>query len=221
MGDPRKFRGKYSRPAHPWQAARIEEESALVREYGMRSKRELWKVISKLKSFKNQAKRLIALRTEQSKLEGRQLLGRLNNLGLLPAAAVLDDVLALSLKNLLDRRLQTLLLKKGFAKTPLQARQFIVHEHVIVGKKQVCSPCYIVPVSEESQIGIIATSSLANPEHPERATKKVVHEVKKEEVKEEVKKEIPKKEAPKKEVPKEVKKEKPKEVKKESKGEKK
>jgi len=197
MGDPRKFRGKYSGPAHPWQAARIEEESIVVREYGMRTKRELWKVESKLKGFKNQAKRLIALRSEQAKLEGKQLLGRLNNLGLLPVDAVLDDVLALTLKNLLDRRLQTLLLKKGFAKTPLQSRQFIVHEHVFVGKKQVCSPCYLVPVSEEGQIGIIATSSLANPEHPERVTKKVVHEVKapaevRKEAPKEVKKEEPK-----------------------------
>ncbi|VVB81618.1 30S ribosomal protein S4 [uncultured archaeon] len=199
MGDPRKFRGKYSGPAHPWQAARIEEESLLVREYGMRTKRELWKVVSKLKSFKNQAKSLIALRTEQSKLEGKQLLARLNRLGLLPLTASLDDVLALTLKNLLDRRLQTFVFKKGLARTPLQSRQFIVHEHVFVGKKQVCSPCYLVPVSEEDQIGIIATSSLANPEHPERVTKKVVHEVKKEEVKApEVRKEAPKKEEPKK-----------------------
>lgn len=171
MGDPRKFKNKYSGPAHPWQRARIEEERVIVREYGLRTKRELWKISSKLKSFAAQAKRLIALRTPQAKLETKQLLERLNRLGLLPLTAVLDDVLALTIKNLLDRRLQTLVFKKGLARTPLQARQFIVHEHVLVGKKQVCSPNYLVPVADEAQISIIATSSLANPEHPERAFK--------------------------------------------------
>ncbi len=171
MGDPRRFKNKYSRPAHPWQLARIEEEHVVVREYGFRAKRELWKVESKLKSFASQAKRLTALRTTQAKLETKQLLDRLNRLGLLPVSATLDDVLGLTLKNLLDRRLQTLVFKKGLARTPLQARQFIVHEHVLVGKKQVCSPNYLVPVADEAQISIIATSTLANPEHPERAFK--------------------------------------------------
>lgn len=171
MGDPRKFKNKYSGPAHPWQGARIEEERIVVREYGMRTKRELWKVQSKLKSFAAQAKRLIALSTPQAKLETKQLLERLNRLGLLPLTASLDDVLALTLKNLLDRRLQTFVFKKGLARTPLQARQFIVHEHILVGKRQVCSPNYLVPVADETQISLIATSSLANPEHPERAFK--------------------------------------------------
>ena len=137
----------------------------------MKTKRELWKVDSKLKSFAAQAKRLIALRTEQAKLESKQLLARLNRLGLLPATATLDDVLALTLKNLLDRRLQTLVFKKNLAHTLRQARQFIVHEHVLVGKRQVSSPSYLVPVSDEGMISILPTSSLANPEHPERAFK--------------------------------------------------
>jgi len=171
MGDPRKFKSKYSRPGHPWQLARIEEERVLVREYGLRTKRELWKVSSKLKVFANQAKRLIALRTEQSALEGKQLLGRLSKLGLLPAGAKLDDVLALNIKNLLDRRLQTIILKKGFARTPLQARQFIIHEHVVVGKRNVTAPSYLVPVGEESSVSLVAASTLANPEHPERSIK--------------------------------------------------
>jgi small subunit ribosomal protein S4 len=171
MGDPRKFKSKYSGPGHPWQRARLEEEGVLAREYGLATKRELWKVASKLKTFASQAKRLIALRTVQSEREKKQLLDRVARLGLLPAGAKLDDVLALTVKDLLNRRLQTVVLKKGLARTPRQARQFIVHEHILVGSKKVSAPSYLVPVSEENLVSFVSNSSLANPEHPERAIK--------------------------------------------------
>lgn len=171
MGDPRKFKAKYSGPGHPWQRARIESERGVVREFGLLSKRELWKVDSKLKVFANQAKRLIALRTVQAELEKKQLIDRVSRYGLLSAGAKLDDVLGLDVRDLLNRRLQTLVLKKGLARTPVQARQFIVHGHILVGSKKVSSPSYLVPVDEEAQISFVSSSSLANPEHPERAIK--------------------------------------------------
>lgn len=171
MGDPRRFKSKYSGPGHPWQRARIEEERVLSREYGLTTKRELWKVNSKLKSFARHAKRLIALRTTQAELEKKQLIGRVARLGLLSASAKLDDILALNVKDLLNRRLQTLVLKKGMARTPWQARQFIVHEHVVIGGKKINAPSYLVPVSEEAQISFIGNSSLASPEHPEHTIK--------------------------------------------------
>ncbi len=172
MGDPRKFRGKYSKPGHPWQKARIEAEKPILKEYGLRTKRELWKMDSNLKAFAKQAKRLIALRGTQAELEKKQLLSRLERLGLVKTGAGLDDVLAINLKNLLDRRLQTLVFKKGLAKTPLQARQFIIHEHVNVGSKVITSPSYIVKLAEEQQVTMTTNSPLANPEHPERRNAK-------------------------------------------------
>lgn len=171
MGDPRKIRGKYSGPGHPWQRARIEAEKELVVEYGLSTKRELWKANSKLKDFANQAKRLIALRTAQAELETKQLLDRVARLGLLKTGAKLDDVLGLTIKNLLDRRLQTLVLRKGMARTPGQARQYIVHEHVMIGPKKITAPSYIVPIAEEAQISFVGNSTLANPEHPEHTIK--------------------------------------------------
>ncbi|MBW2969619.1 30S ribosomal protein S4 [Candidatus Woesearchaeota archaeon] len=205
MGDPRRFRNQYSRPRHPWQLARIEEERLLVKEYGLKTKRELWKVDSKLKSFAEQAKRLTALRTEQAELEKKQLLERLNRLGLLPVGAGLDDVLGLNVKNLLERRLQTLVFKKGFARSPRQARQFISHRHVLIGNKQMSAPGYLVPAADEESISIVATSSLSNPEHPERV--RVVKEVPAEpEPAPEKKPKAPKKEVKKKAPEKEVKK---------------
>lgn len=171
MGDPRKFRNKYSGPVHPWQRARLEEESVLVKEYGLKTKRELWKVSSKLKSFAQQAKSLIALRTDQAEVERKQLIDRVARLGLISSSAKLDDVLGLSVRDLLNRRLQTVVFKMGLAKSPYQARQFIVHEHILIGGKKVSAPSYIVPVSEESLITFVGSSSLSNPEHPERAVR--------------------------------------------------
>ncbi len=171
MGDPRKFKSKYSGPGHPWQRARIEEERILSREYGLATKRELWKATSKLKNFAAQAKKLIALRTAQAEIEKKQLLDRVAKYGLLSATAKLNDVLALTVRDLLNRRLQTLIYKKGYARTPRQARQYIVHEHVLVGEKKISAPSYLVPIADEAAISFVSNSSLANPEHPERAFK--------------------------------------------------
>ncbi len=171
MGDPRRFKNKYFGPGHPWQRARIEGERALVKEFGLKTKRELWKADSKLKSFADQAKKLVALRTAQAEVERKRLLDRMNRLGLLPAGAKLSDILALSVKDLLNRRLQTIVHKKGMARTPVQARQFIVHEHVMVGPKKISAPSYLVPVSQEASISFVSNSTLSNPEHAERAVK--------------------------------------------------
>ena len=118
MGDPRKIRSRLEGPSHPWQKERIEQEKELVQEYGLKNKSEIWRQMSKLKGFARQAKRLVALRREpQSEIEKIQLLTRLNKLGLLSKEAVLEDVLGLTIKDLLELRLQTLVCRKGFAKS--------------------------------------------------------------------------------------------------------
>ena len=172
MGDPRKFTNKFAKPGHPWQRARMEEEKPIQREYGLKTKNELWKATSVLKTFANHAKRLTALRTTQAETEKKQLLERLVRLGLLKTGATLDDVLALTVKNLLERRLQTLVLRKELARTAVQSRQLIVHGHVLINNKKVSAPSYIVPLAEESNISFMSKSSFANPEHPERTIKK-------------------------------------------------
>lgn len=172
MGDPRRLSNKFSGPRHPWQRERMAQERALVVDYGLKTKRELWKMASKVKSFANQAKRLIALRTTQSETEGKQLIGKLSRYGLLSANATLNDVLSVDVRQLLDRRLQTVLVKKGLARTPSQSRQFIVHGHVLVNGKKVGSPSHLVTVEDEPHITFIEKSSLANPEHPERSVQK-------------------------------------------------
>lgn len=169
MGDPKKTRKKYATPSHPWQKERIEEENAIIKEYGMKNKKEIWKMRSFLQNAKHQAKRIVALKDSQAEKEKALLLGKLMRYGLLKENSSLDDVLGLSLKDVLERRLQTLTKKHGHAKTMNQARQFIVHAHVTVRGKTVTSPSYLVSVEEEPMISFSGISSLANTDHPERS----------------------------------------------------
>lgn len=174
MGDPRKARKKYSTPIHPWQKFRIEDEKVLIQEYGLKNKKEIWKIASKVKGFSRQAKNLIARTTPQGEKEKRQLILRLNRLGLLSQEANLDDVLGLETRDLMERRLQTMVLRKGLAKSPRQARQFIIHQHIMVGNKLMTSPNYLVKMGEETTIAFAPTSQLSDPEHPEREEKREI-----------------------------------------------
>lgn len=173
MGSPRKIRSKYTGPSHPWQRARIESEKEIQKTYGLKSKKEIWKASSQVRRYTSQAKRLIGNRdAPQSKIEQKQLLDSLTNLGLIAPQSVLEDVLALTAADLLDRRLQTLVYKKSHALTTKQARQFILHGHVQINNKKVNIPSYIVSMDEEHQISFNPLSALANPDHPERSKEK-------------------------------------------------
>lgn len=178
MGDPKRLRRKYRGPGHPWQKVRIDEEKALKREYSLKNKSEIWKHDSKLKNFAAQAKRLVALQGEQAEKEKKQLLERLQRLGLISAGADTEAVLSLTIKDILERRLQTILYRKGFANSMKQARQYIAHAHIKVGGKLIKAPGYIVKVEEEPTIEFIEKSALSNPEHPERKIEKKPEESK-------------------------------------------
>ena len=136
MGDPKKQKKKFSSPGHPWQKERIEEEKELLKQYGLRRKYEIWKMDSLLKKFLHRAKIIIGEKSSQSDLERKQMLDRLSSLGLLKKDSKVEDVLNLKLKDVLERRLQTLIVRKQMAGTMRQARQFITHEHVSVGAKK-------------------------------------------------------------------------------------
>ncbi|MGE0792621.1 MAG: 30S ribosomal protein S4 [Candidatus Woesearchaeota archaeon] len=180
MGDPKKIRKKYNTPRHPWIKARIIDERRIRTEYGTRNKKEIWKMETILKNFKNRAKKLIILRTKQSEIETKHLFDRVKELGLVKGEVDFDSVLGLTLDDLMERRLQTIVYKKGLARTPLQARQFIVHEHVLIEGKKLTSPSYIVSLNEEQSIEFSSKSALFNGSHPERALPKEDLEMKKE-----------------------------------------
>ena len=168
MGGIKKIRKKYSRPAHPWRMSRIEEENALGKEYGIPKKTEIWKAKSKLGSFKNQAKSLSALHTAQADIERENLCKKLQGYNLTKVGDASDAILGVSLKDILNRRLQTIVFKKGLTKSMKQARQLINHRHVLVNQKIITSPGYLVKLSEESTIEISAKSPFYDTNHPER-----------------------------------------------------
>ena len=171
MGRPKFSRKKYETPSHPWQEDRIKEENELVKKYGLKNKREIWKAQTRLKKCRSQARELLAkfeTGDAQSKKEGKQLLMSLNRLNILPLNSTLDDVLALNTESILSRRLQTLTYLKGFAGTPTQARQLISHGHISIGEKRVTVPGYLVTKDEESDISYMADSPLNDTMHPAR-----------------------------------------------------
>jgi small subunit ribosomal protein S4 len=92
------------------------------------------------------------LATEARTEKESRLLKSLNRLGLVNESASLDDVLNLKIEDLLERRLQTIVMKKAGTKSPHQARQVVVHGHVSIGDRIVNLPGYIVKKEEEDLI---------------------------------------------------------------------
>ncbi len=180
MGDPKKSRRKYSRPQHPWKKDRIEAEKIILKEYGLKNKREIWQMTAFLRNISDQAKKLIAARGTQAERERELLITRLVRQGLVRQGSKLDDVLGLTLNNILERRLQTLVVRKSLAKTMNQARQFIVHTHILVNNKVITRPSYLVLSDEEHQIAFHSRSVLSSSDHPVRAAPAAVQAQKQE-----------------------------------------
>ena len=208
MGSPKKQRKKFSKPSHPWQKERILAEKNLLNSYGLRRKFEIWKMNTILKNFTSQAKNLIAASNLQSEKEKNQLLAKTSSLGLIETSAKIDDVLSLALKDIMERRLQTLVYRKNLAHSLKQARQFIIHEHISIGDKTITAPSYLVPLIEENNIKFSQGSVLVDVNHPERkieekkTEKKVKEKPEKKQEKKETEKESKKKVKTKKDKPK-------------------
>jgi len=171
MGKPKFSRKKYETPSHPWQEDRIKEENELIKKYGLKNKREIWKAQTRLRKYRSQARSLlakIATGDEQSKKESEQLLLHLSRMNILPSNSTLDDVLTLNTEAILGRRLQTITYLKGLANTPRQARQLIAHGHIAISGRKVTIPGYMVTKDEESEVSYVAKSPLNDPLHPAR-----------------------------------------------------
>jgi len=168
MGDPKKQKKKYETPRFPWRTDVLQEELKLLGLYGLRNKHELWRHKTMLSKFRGIARSLIGKTPEERGKMERELLTRLKTLGMIHETAVLDDVLDLTVEDMLERRLQTIVFRKGLAKSIHQARQLITHGHIAIGKQRVTVPSYLVTKEEEKQIIYAPQSPLANPSHPLR-----------------------------------------------------
>jgi small subunit ribosomal protein S4 len=167
MGDPKFAKKKYKTPGHPWEANRIKEEFDLVKEYGLKNKKELWRMGANLRNWQEQARATAALSGEQKDKVESTLVGKISKLGILTKGARIDDVLSLTIRDVLERRLQTQLYKQGMAFTPKQARQFIVHNKIEVNKVRVNAPSYLVKVTDKLSFISDFTIKLVKPKKVE------------------------------------------------------
>lgn len=152
MGDPRKLRKKYKAPKRLWDKSRILEQSRLKREYGLKNMREVWTAIQELRKVRREARRLLSLSEEERVVESKKVLNKLAKLGILSENASIDEILSLTVRDFLERRLQTFIFRKGFAKTPSQARQLITHGFISVSGRRTTSPNYLIRRDEETAI---------------------------------------------------------------------
>ena len=168
MGDPRKPRKAYETPRHPWRKEQLEAELHLLGEYGLRDKHELRRHETMLSQIRGIARSLLGATEEKSQIES-DYLKRLARLGILPESASVDNILDLSVKDLMERRLQTIVFRSGLAKSIHQSRQFVSHGHVSIAGQIVSVPSYMVKRDEESRIAFYQRSPRTNAQHPARS----------------------------------------------------
>lgn len=168
MGDPRKQKKKYVAPKKPFDSDRFEQELQMIGIYGLRNKKELWKHKTELSNYRRQARNLLALPVTEREKEERELVNKLSRLGILTTEPTLDHVLDLTMENLLERRLQTVVFRKGLASSMHHARQLVTHGHIALDSAKVDTPQRIITVAEEDRIQYTAKSALNDASHPAR-----------------------------------------------------
>lgn len=150
MGHPKHQRKKSSRPRRPYDKERIEREKKIIKEFGLRRKQEIRKAESILRNFRRRARSLQAKPDEEKE---KILFEKLEKLGLIDNKK-LEDVLEIQLHDILSRRLQTIVHKKGLANTISQARQRIVHGHVMIFGRRMNYPGAYVTKEDENNITV-------------------------------------------------------------------
>ena len=138
----------YKRPMQLYDSVRIKEENELVKKYGLKNKKEIWKALAKINYYRKRAMDLANLSSEEQQV----FFNKLNNIGF--KVDSISDALGLKLEDLLERRLPTIVAKQKLASTVKHARQMIAHKRIMVNHNVINSPSYIVQVDEENKISV-------------------------------------------------------------------
>jgi len=168
MGDTREPRKQFQQPRKRWDKSRLEKEKKIIETFGLKNKRELRRIETTLRKKKNSAKGILALPVEDRAKRENELIESLKRIGVLSGSSTSDDVLTLSVEELLERRLQTVVYRKNLAKTVTQARQFITHGHIAVNERKVTAPSYIVLKSETDKVNYYGKPLQLEPPKAER-----------------------------------------------------
>jgi small subunit ribosomal protein S9e len=153
--DYRTYRKTAKQPRRPFEKERLDAEMKLIGEYGLKNKREVWRIKLVLAKMRKVARDLLTLeeKNPRRQFEGAALLRRLHVLGILSEEELkLDNVLGLTVEKFLDRRLQTMVFKTGLAKSIHHARVLIWQRHIRVGRRIVNVPSFMVRTSSEKHV---------------------------------------------------------------------
>jgi small subunit ribosomal protein S4 len=160
----KKLKKQYETPSEAWDEDRIEDEKELIEEFGLRNKKEVYRAESELRGLRRQARKAVAAESDEQR---KPLLDRAHSLGLIKSDGTIDDVLSLTTKDILERRIQTAVERKGYADTAREARQLVVHGHVYLNGEEVNVPGYLLTQEEEKEL------ELRMPENDEEETEEV------------------------------------------------
>lgn len=164
----KRFRKRRTTPRKPWDVKLLEEELRQIGQYGLRSKRELRRTKWVVARYRSAARRLSSLEGDSGERMKKEFLAKLYEEGLIEKGTKIGEVLDLSVEDFLERRLQTVVFKKGLAKTIHQARQLITHGHIAVNGRRVSVPSFTVRRDLENKIAYLEGSPVNNPKHPVR-----------------------------------------------------
>lgn len=151
MGAPKKNRRKYEKPRGMWNLQRIKSDNEIIDEYGLKNMKELWQAQSEISRIRGNVRQLLSGSTQNKNVESN-ILANLSKKGISPENPTLDQLLDLKENAVLERRLQSIVFRKGMAKTMKQARQLITHGFIAINGKKLDKPGYIVSKEEESKL---------------------------------------------------------------------
>ena len=161
----RSYSTTFKTPRRPYEKERLDSELKLCGEYGLRCKKEVWRVKYTVAKLRKSARGLLTLDEKDPRrlFEGAAILRQCRRIGVLDDQKMkLDYVLALTAEEFLERRLQTQVLKLGLAKSIHHARVLIKQRHIRVGRQVVNVPSFCVRTSSQKHIEMALNSSLAN-----------------------------------------------------------
>jgi small subunit ribosomal protein S4 len=151
LGAPRKNRRKYEKPKDIWNLQRIHADNELITEYGLKNMKELWKVQSNISRIRGNVRELLS-GGSQNRLVERDIIASIAKLGIVQETATLDGLLEIKENAFLERRLESMVFRRGMARSMKQARQLITHGFIAVNGRRTSKPGYLVTAGEEQHI---------------------------------------------------------------------
>ncbi len=123
-----------------------------MEEYGLKNMKEVWIAQTRVGRVRRNAREFLS-GTAGTKDYESAMIARLVKFGIVKDGATLDDLLDLNERVFMERRLQSIVMRKGLARTMKQARQLITHGYISIAGRKVNRPGYMVSLEEEKAVG--------------------------------------------------------------------